>query len=295
LERIWAFVEKPLTQTGVAMVLAIVGTIVPSKVAMVVAGTIFLLAAQREGWFRNQIWYVTLLRVAATCIVIAFVLSAVWLAAWKLRGYPEVRQVTGPSETKDASKQSPPASAPAPQPKNSELGTKERRPSKSSPEPKSSTFSVTNPTGSIVNQDSPNYGSQVVNNYGATERTLDESQQQTIKAWLGEPVPGFQGVHCLLGDSEGGKYAAKFWQPFKDAEWNVGKIVGQDLMELPLPEGLLIAISPDDKLSPPEGALRINTALKQAGLEVKGIPINGLKSGDFYVLVGANPKRQPQQ
>jgi len=88
MERFWRFLEKPLTQTGVAMVLAIIGTIVPSKIAMVVAGLVFFFAAYREGWFTGQQWYVALGRVVASVVVIAFVLGAVWEVAWRFRERP---------------------------------------------------------------------------------------------------------------------------------------------------------------------------------------------------------------
>jgi hypothetical protein len=93
------FIEKPLTQSGVAMVLAIIGTIVPSKIAMLVAGLVFLFAAYREGWFSGQKWYVSLGRVIGTSAIIAVALSIVWIVAWRFR---EVQNVASVPQTSAA-------------------------------------------------------------------------------------------------------------------------------------------------------------------------------------------------
>jgi len=93
----------------------------------------------------------------------------------------------------------------------------------------------------------------------------------------------------LWGDIEGDKYAYQLREAFKNANWDVGKMVGQDALDS-VPEGLFIVISPDDKLAPPQGVLRVNAALTQAGLHAQGFLLKGVKSGDFYLLVGANPK-----
>jgi hypothetical protein len=57
-----------------------------------------------------------------------------------------------------------------------------------------------------------------------------------------------------------------------------------------IPGGLFIVISSGDQQSPPEGALRIARALKQAGLSPVGFTLTRVKSGDFYLLIGANPR-----
>ena len=71
-DKVWSFLERPLTQMGAGMVLAILGTMLPSKIAMFVAGTVFLVAAYREGWFKNDKWWIVLFRVVAASTVIAF-------------------------------------------------------------------------------------------------------------------------------------------------------------------------------------------------------------------------------
>ncbi|MFI5125276.1 MAG: hypothetical protein ACHQJX_00450 [Candidatus Acidiferrales bacterium] len=139
------------------------------------------------------------------------------------------------------------------------------------------TFSVNNPVGSIVNQGSPNYGTQTVNN-APPDRTLDKSQYQTIKESLGPPVNGFQGVHRLFGDIEGAKYAHQLSEAFKAANWDVGANGQEGLTSVP--EGLFVVMSPDDRQSPPLGALRVIAALKQAGLHAQGFVMDDVKSGD---------------
>ncbi len=86
LERFLTYVEKPLTQTGFGMVLVIVATIVPSKLAMVVAGFVFLYSPHREGWFKGKKWHIATFRIVAVTAVIGMILAAVWMAAWRFRG-----------------------------------------------------------------------------------------------------------------------------------------------------------------------------------------------------------------
>lgn len=88
MDGFWSFLERPLTQTGVAMVLAVIGTIVPSKVAMIVAGLVLLFAAYREGWFKGRKWYVSLGRVVASVVIVTLVLATIWEVAWRFRERP---------------------------------------------------------------------------------------------------------------------------------------------------------------------------------------------------------------
>src|ERR1039458_4067845 len=99
LERFWLYLDKPLTQAGFAMGLAIIATIVPSKIGMVVAGVIFLVAAHREGWFQGQKWHVALGRVAGAALIIVAVLTGVWATAWRLREVREPVNVTQQNST----------------------------------------------------------------------------------------------------------------------------------------------------------------------------------------------------
>lgn len=175
-ESFWSYLDKPLTQSGFAMVLAIVGTIVPSKTAMVIAGLVFLFAAYREGWFSNQKWYVVLVRFAATSLVVALALGIVWWGAWRLRERPESQQV---SPNTDKIPESPPTEKPTvkpippakPQPRHPVV--------KSNPIPSP----VQNAPGGI-NIGRDNTGTAVVNNFGPPPLKISEEQQAQITALL---------------------------------------------------------------------------------------------------------------
>jgi len=54
-------------------------------------------------------------------------------------------------------------------------------------------------------------------------------------------------------------------------------------------KGCLSLFRPMTNWLPHRGCSR-NAALTQAGLHAQGFLLKGVKSGDFYLLVGANPK-----
>jgi hypothetical protein len=85
VETIWAYLDRPVTQTGCALVLAIVGTIVPSKLAMTIAGGIFLFEAYRMGWFSGKRWYIAAVRFIGVTAIVTSILTGIWLLAWRFR------------------------------------------------------------------------------------------------------------------------------------------------------------------------------------------------------------------
>lgn len=158
-EKFWTFLEKPLTQTGVALVLAIVGTIVPSKLALALAGGVFLLAVYREGWLKHGRWYIRGLRFFAASTVIACILGAAWVAAWRFRERPSpaMTETAQKSNTLELAPQSPSQPQPATQseqplkeekksqpskretPKNKSNGDASGKPPKGEPDPDTTT------------------------------------------------------------------------------------------------------------------------------------------------------------
>jgi len=84
-DEFWGFVDRPLTQTAIALVLTVLATILSSRLVMVLAGFLFLLAAFREGWFRHSKWHFVLLRFSAALVLTVSVLTAVWWVAWRFR------------------------------------------------------------------------------------------------------------------------------------------------------------------------------------------------------------------
>ncbi len=203
-ERFWSYIERPLTQTGFGMVLAIVGTIVPSKIAMIVAGFVFLFAAHREGWFRNLKWHKALLRFLATSAVITVFLGGVWIGAWGLREHPAVQQAPSQTTATNAQPEVSPILVPQPQPitegqSAEQPKLKKRRPKAAPalPQPAESsakeqsatpsvptqqpTFIVTNPSGSIINQGSTVAAPQTVNNYGPPPAKITAWEQKPAR------------------------------------------------------------------------------------------------------------------
>jgi len=70
------------------MVLAIVGTIIPSKLAMVLAGGIFVFEAYRMGWFSGR-WYVATARFVGVTAIVGFGLAGIWFLAWRFHEQPK--------------------------------------------------------------------------------------------------------------------------------------------------------------------------------------------------------------
>ena len=91
-----------------------------------------------------------------------------------------------------------------------------------------------------------------------------------------------------MGDGEGHKYAEQLKALITAHGWQTGTMVGQVMLKENT-YGLWIAISPDDKFAPPDGVLNINSAFRRAGLDIKGMTMQGLSSGHWYILVGINP------
>jgi hypothetical protein len=128
-----------------------------------------------------------------------------------------------------------------------------------------------------------------VNNYGQQQRQLTPNQAALISSKLGgPPTSDFDGVYCVMGDSESHAYAQQFWDLFSKANWSVGKMVGQNMLTRN-PPGVFIAVSPEDVTSPPDGAIRVYGLFKQAGIDVMALKMEGLPKNHWYVFVGNQP------
>jgi hypothetical protein len=177
MERFWAFLDKPLTQTGFAMVLAIVGTIVPSKIAMIIAGFVFLFAGYREGWFKGQKWYVALGRIVASSLIIAMVLGSVWLLAWRLRER---------SNSVPEAQSHPPPNIPSNPPEETPAKPHKKSPSKPSPGQRQSSGHDNPQTGPITQGPCSNVqvggiNNQAITNCGPPEPTISWSTKDELR------------------------------------------------------------------------------------------------------------------
>ena len=91
--KFWEFVERPITQTSIGAVLAIIGTLVPSKIFMVFAGFLFLLAVQREGWLSGPDWYTRISKTVFTSLAIAGLLAAILYLSSAFREQPRTQAI----------------------------------------------------------------------------------------------------------------------------------------------------------------------------------------------------------
>jgi hypothetical protein len=138
-----------------------------------------------------------------------------------------------------------------------------------------------------------NSGNNSVTNIGSIPRSLTATQIQIIRNRLGSPPENFDGVGCIFGDEESCRFAdqirailqAAGWPKSSPQDWSQ-----QTMHGIPsLPSGILIEVSPDDAMSPPDGVLRLFEAFEKAGIEVNGVRAQNLPRGHFDITISSNP------
>jgi len=98
-QKLWDFVEGPLCQTGVGLVLIAIGAFLSSKSAMVLALLVFLLAAYRAKLFDHGERYKRVLSYIGVPFGIVLVLIAVWIGALKIKGGTQEASIPGNAAT----------------------------------------------------------------------------------------------------------------------------------------------------------------------------------------------------
>jgi hypothetical protein len=127
-------------------------------------------------------------------------------------------------------------------------------------------------------------------NCGPPERHLSPDQKANlILALKGYSSEGFEGVYCVMGDTQGYIYAQDFYLTLNEAEWNAGAMVGQTFTNPPFPPGIWIEVSRDDANSPPSAARQLAEALRDSAvLHVGFLQYPRVKNGHFRLLIGQN-------
>lgn len=140
-------------------------------------------------------------------------------------------------------------------------------------------------TGPCVNGD--NGTASITNNFGAVPRVLTPAQSALLAQNIGPPAEGFGGIYCVIGDSEGCRYADKLIAIFQSQGWPIKGLV-QGAFTNP-PSGLELVASSQDVMSPPEGLKRTYFAFKKAGIDIRAVKSDSEPKGSFFILVGDNP------
>ena len=98
------------------------------------------------------------------------------------------------------------------------------------------------------------------------------------------------------GDTEGETYAEDFYAVFRQAGWDVGKMVGKAQGNPMPPPGLWIVINTGDPDAHPIEAERFAQKLRSAGLTVDFFAISGLPTMstkyDFILWVSKSPEQR---
>ncbi len=122
---------------------------------------------------------------------------------------------------------------------------------------------------------------------GSVPRSFTVLQEAEIGSALGNPSPDFDGITCVMGDGESCRLAEQIRKIFAAHGWPKTDGVNQAVYNNPMP-GLMIAVSPEDAISPPPGAMQVNNAFRANGIDIHGVKIDRLAEGHFYILVGNN-------
>lgn len=154
-----------------------------------------------------------------------------------------------------------------------------------------------------IQQSGENNIAQVGNNNQAaitvapTTRRLSSDQKAKLVEEL-SPYRNisFDGIYTLAPGGEPQTYAQDFFQVFKAAGWDVGKIVGfrygltVENPDQPIPHGVWILINRDETKSPPAGAEAVVKAFKMVGIEPQAMAAD-VPAGKFEILIG--PAQEP--
>lgn len=127
----------------------------------------------------------------------------------------------------------------------------------------------------------------VINN-GSVPRSLTPSLEASLGDAIGPPVSEFDGVFCIMGDSESCRLAEQIRAVFSAHGWpNTDKGLNQAAFNRPMP-GIFVAIDSAEASAPTPAVLQVYSAFRANGINIFGTKINGLKPGHFYILVGSN-------
>lgn len=173
-----------------------------------------------------------------------------------------------------------------PERKTPQNQTAKSTPKRSDPVPVSAqqpTFSVTNPTGSIINQGSVVNAPQTVNNFAPTQRRLGQDQRTTLVDCLKRGSGSAVFLWFAQHNIEVQTYSDDFSSALKDAGWEV-KAYPVFLTETRQGTGVQVWVS--DPNNPPYSAKVLFGCLNYLKLKPAGIPNKDLLGKDdvlFYV------------
>ncbi|MDE3188349.1 MAG: hypothetical protein KGM96_12625 [Acidobacteriota bacterium] len=126
----------------------------------------------------------------------------------------------------------------------------------------------------------------VINN-GAIPRSLTPSQEVSLGNAIGPPVSEFDGVYCIMGDSESCRFAEQIRRIFNTHGWPKTEGLNQAVFTEPMP-GILLAVNPADAASPPTAILKVYNSFRANGINIVGTRMNSVKPGHFFILAGSN-------
>jgi len=293
-------------------------------IGMPVSGILILVAGFRQGWFTTQNHRRNLLRLFGTVCALALTLTLISMVVWRLREHssraaetqskvgsvadlPQKDNAASKSENVDTSKTASKSEAEKP---SSTEHLKKSSPSKQkdasdrvqinnapigggtvkNPTVKEAastrpTYSVTNPTGSIINQGSRVDAPQTVNNFAPTQRRLKQDQRTTLVDCLKQGSGSDVYLLFAQHNIEAQTYSDEFAAGLKEAGWIVKPY------DTPITEtrqGIGVQVWVSDGNNPPYSAKVLFGCLDYLKLKPAGIPNKDLlDSHDVLLYVGA--------
>jgi hypothetical protein len=161
-------------------------------------------------------------------------------------------------------------------------------------QPSQPTFSVTNPSGSIVNQDSAVQAPQTVNNYAPPARRLLDTQKSELVECL-KQKPGQFSIAAIANDSEAYTYAQDLREVFISAGWeikhknipiNLMMIGGETWSGLHFNVHDVSTIEGRPALAEGSPEQNLFQCLNASHIRGKFIPFKDLTTGSVDVLIG---------
>jgi hypothetical protein len=154
--------------------------------------------------------------------------------------------------------------------------------------PAQPTYTVANPAGSIVNQGSPNFGSQSVYN-SPPERALVNPQRAVFISTMRTACPFEIAIRPIAGNAESMKYADQLSSAIKEAGCTPRR--PKFLIDTAASYGVWVVLH--DKENIPAGANVLVSALESLGAQPQGTVNDGLEPGVVYLMVALNDAEKP--